>query len=210
MKVDIINIAGDKTGKQVELNDNIFGIEPNDHAIYLTVKLYLANQRQGTHKSKEKSELSGSTRKLHRQKGTGGSRKGSIKSPLFHGGARVFGPKPRDYGFKLNKKVKELARKSALTYKAKENGLIVLEDFKIDKPKTKEYAGILKNLGISGKRTLMVLNDNDQNIYRSGRNIPKTEIMPASNLNTYAILKANCLIISESSLNIINQMMSNN
>lgn len=210
MKVDIINSAGSKTGKQVELNDDIFGIEPNDHAIYLAVKLYMANQRQGTHKTKEKSEVNGSTRKLHRQKGTGGSRKGSIKSPLFHGGARVFGPKPRDYSFKLNKKVKELARKSALSYKAKDNGLIVLEDMKLEKPKTGEYAKMLKNLGLAGKRTLMVTAENDLNIYKSGRNIPKTEIVAASNLNTYAIMKASCLVLSESSVNVINEMMSNN
>lgn len=210
MKVDIINSAGSKTGKQVELNDDIFGIEPNDHAIYLAVKLYMANQRQGTHKTKEKSEVNGSTRKLHRQKGTGGSRKGSIKSPLFHGGARVFGPKPRDYSFKLNKKVKELARKSALSYKAKDNGLIVLEDMKLENPKTSEYAKMLKNLGLAGKRTLMVTAENDLNIYKSGRNIPKTEIVAASNLNTYAIMKASCLVLSESSVNVINEMMSNN
>lgn len=210
MKVDIVNSAGSKTGKQVELSDEVFGIEPNDHAIYLAVKQYMANQRQGTHKSKEKSEISGSTRKLHRQKGTGGSRKGSIKSPLFHGGARVFGPKPRDYSFKLNKKVKELARKSALSYKAKDNGLIVLEDMKLEKPKTSEYAKMLKNLGLAGKRTLMITADNDQTIYKSGRNIPKTEIMTASNLNTYAIMKASCIVLSESSVSVINEMMSSN
>jgi large subunit ribosomal protein L4 len=210
MKVDVVNIAGNKTGKQVELSDDIFGIEPNDHAIYLAVKLYMANQRQGTHKSKEKSEVSGSTRKLHRQKGTGGSRKGSIKNPLFHGGGRIFGPKPRDYSFKLNKKVKELARKSALSYKAKSNGLIVLEDFSMEKPKTKEYAKMLSGLGLTGKRTLMVLPDNNLNIYRSGRNIPKSEIMEAKHLNTYAIMKANYLVLSESAVQAINQMMSNN
>ncbi|MFN0276887.1 MAG: 50S ribosomal protein L4 [Chitinophagales bacterium] len=210
MKVDIVNSAGSKTGKQVELSDEVFGIEPNDHAIYLAVKQYMANQRQGTHKAKEKSEISGSTRKLHRQKGTGGSRKGSIKSPLFHGGARVFGPKPRDYSFKLNKKVKELARKSALSYKAKDNGLIVLEDMKLEKPKTSEYAKMLKNLGLAGKRTLMITADNDQTIYKSGRNIPKTEIMTASNLNTYAIMKASCIVLSESSVSVINEMMSSN
>lgn len=210
MKVDIVNIAGSKTGKQIDLSDEIFGIEPNDHAIYLTVKQYLANQRQGTHSSKEKSTVSGSTRKLHRQKGTGGSRKGSIKSPLFHGGARVFGPRPRDYNFKLNKKLKELAYRSALAYKAKENGLVVLEDFKMDKPQTKQYSNMLKNLGITGKRTLMVVADKDNNIYLSGRNIPKTEIMQINNLNTYAIMKANFLLFSESSIKAINEKMSNN
>lgn len=210
MKVDIVNIAGSKTGKQIDLSDEIFGIEPNDHAIYLTVKQYLANQRQGTHSSKEKSTVSGSTRKLHRQKGTGGSRKGSIKSPLFHGGARVFGPRPRDYNFKLNKKLKELAYRSALAYKAKENGLVVLEDFKMDKPQTKQYSNMLKNLGITGKRTLMVVADKDNNIYLSGRNIPKTEIMQINNLNTYAIMKANFLLFSESSIKAMNEKMSNN
>lgn len=204
MKVEIVNISGKKTGKTVELNTDIFGIEPNDHAIYLAVKQYLANQRQGTHKARDKGETAGSTRKLHRQKGTGGSRKGSIKNPLFHGGGTIFGPRPRNYEFKLNRKVKELAKRSALSYKAKENGIFIIEDFKMEKPKTKEFGNILKSLGVNGKRTLMVLADGDHAIQLSGRNIPRTETSKASDLNTYSVMKAQCLIISESSLNIIN------
>ncbi|MBC8173982.1 MAG: 50S ribosomal protein L4 [Chitinophagales bacterium] len=210
MKIDIVNIAGGKTGNQVELNDEIFGIEPNDHAIYLAVKQYLANQRQGTHKTKDKGEVAGSTRKLHRQKGTGGARKGSAKNPMYRSGGTFFGPRPRDYSFKLNKKVKDLARRSALAYKAKENGIVVVEDFKINAPKTKEYAGMLKSLGIAGKNTLLILSEQDNNILVSGRNIPRTEIMDAKGLNTYAIMKANCLILPVSAINVINEMMSNN
>jgi large subunit ribosomal protein L4 len=204
MKVEIVNTEGKKTGKSVELHADIFGIEPNDHAIYLAVKQFLANQRQGTHKSKEKGETAGSTRKLHRQKGTGGSRKGSIKNPLFHGGGTIFGPKPRNYEFKLNRKVKELARRSALSYKAKENKIVVVEDFTMDKPKTKEFNNILKNLGVTGKRTLMVVPDGSGSIQLSGRNIPRTETAKVSDLNTYSIMKAQCLVLSESSVNLIN------
>lgn len=209
MKVEIVKISGEKTGKQVELNEEIFGVEPNDHAIYLSVKQYLANQRQGTHKSKEKGEAAGSTRKLHRQKGTGGSRKGSIKNPLFHGGGTIFGPRPRDYSFKLNRKVKELARRSALSYKAKQNNIVVVEDFTLDTPKTKSFAGIMKNIGVSDKKTLFVLGDN-QNIRLSLRNLPKTGASKASDLNTYDIMNAQCIVLSESTVNLINQMAENN
>ena len=203
MKVEIVKISGEKTGKQVELNEEIFGVEPNDHAIYLS------NQRQGTHKSKEKGESAGSTRKLHRQKGTGGSRKGSIKNPLFHGGGTIFGPRPRDYSFKLNRKVKELARRSALSYKAKQNNIVVVEDFTLDTPKTKAFAGIMKNIGVSDKKTLFVLGDN-QNIRLSLRNLPKTGASKASDLNTYDIMNAQCIVLSESTVNLINQMAENN
>lgn len=210
MKIEILNSTGSKTGRNVELNDEIFGIEPNDHAIYLTVKQFLANQRQGTHKSKERSEVAGSTRKLHRQKGTGGSRKGDIKNPLYYGGGTIFGPKPRDYGFKLNVKVKDLARKSAFSYKAKENKIIIIEDLKMDQPKTKDFAGILKALGVDKTKSLVVIGSNDSNVRISGRNIPNTEISMAENLHTYEIMKANTLILSESSVEKINQMVPKN
>lgn len=208
MKADIINTSGTKTGKQIELNDAIFGIEPNDHAIYLSVKQYLANQRQGTHKAKEKGEVAGSTRKLHKQKGTGGARKGSSKNPLYKSGGTIFGPKPRDYSFKLNKKVKALARKSALSYKLKENSLMIVEDFNMEKPKTKEYQTILKNLGADSKRSLLVLSGVNSNVMLSGRNIEKAEVMVAKALNTYAIMKANYLILSESSVAEINHLLN--
>jgi len=210
MKVEILKISGEKTGKQVELNDDIFGIEPNDHSIYLSVKQYLANQRQGTHKSKDKGETAGSTRKLHRQKGTGGSRKGSIKNPLYHGGGTIFGPRPRDYSFKLNRKVKELARRSALTYKAKANSIVVVEDFNLETPKTKTFAGIMKNIGVSGKKTLFVLGDSSANVRLSMRNLPKTGTAKASDLNTYDIMNAQCIVLSESIVSLINQAAENN
>lgn len=200
MKIDILNISGQKSGKTAELPDAIFAMEPNDHAIYLTVKQFMANQRQGTHKSKEKSEVSGSTRKLMKQKGSGGARKGSIKNPMFRGGGRIFGPKPHLYGFKLNSKVKELARKSALTYKAKENGITVLEDFKLETTKTKEYFNILKNLGVEGKKTILVLAENDAAMRTASKNIPNTKILTAANLNTYEVMNANQLLFVESSL----------
>ncbi len=209
MELSVYNIKGEDTGRKVALNDSVFGIEPNDHAIYLSVKQYLANQRQGTHKSKEKGEAAGSTRKLHRQKGTGGSRKGSIKNPLFHGGGTIFGPRPRDYSFKLNRKVKELARRSALSYKAKQNSIVVVEDFTLDTPKTKTFAGIMKSIGVSDKKTLFVLGDN-QNVRLSMRNLPKTGASKASDLNTYDIMNAQCLVLSESTVNLINQMAENN
>ncbi len=205
MTIDIVNISGEKTGRSADLNDDIFSIEPNDHAIYLAVKQYLANQRQGTHKSKEKGETAGSTRKLHKQKGTGGSRKGSIKNPLFHGGGTIFGPRPRDYSFKLNRKVKELAKRSALSYKAKNGGVVVIEDVKMEAPKTKQFKTILNALGVADKRTLMVVSDAEQNLLLSCRNLPRIEVKRAGDLNTYTIMKAQHLILSKSSINILNQ-----
>ncbi len=200
MKVDILNIEGKKTGKQATLPDSLFGVEPNDHAIYLAVKQYLTNQRQGTHSAKEKSQLSGSTRKLHKQKGTGGSRKGSIKNPLFKGGARIFGPRPKVYGIKINKKVKTLARNSALSYKAKNETLVVLDDVKLNAPKTKDYIGMLEGLKMGGKRTLLVTAEADKNILLSSRNVPKTHIATANNLNTYDIVNAQYLIMTEGAI----------
>jgi large subunit ribosomal protein L4 len=176
MELNVVNIEGKETNRKVELPDSIFGIEPNDHAIYLDVKQYLANQRQGTHKSKERGEISGSTRKIKKQKGTGTARAGSIKSPIFRGGGRVFGPRPRNYGFKLNKKVKRLARMSALAYKAKEQAIVVVEDFNFDTPKTKEFANIRKNLNVADKRSLLVVPEVNKNVYLSSRNLPKSEV----------------------------------
>ena len=200
MKVDVLKTDGSKAGRTISLPDSIFGIEPNDHAIYLAVKQYLANQRQGTHKTKEKSEVSGSTKKLHRQKGTGGSRKGSIKSPLFPGGGRVFGPKPRDYSFKLNIKVKDLARKSALTYKAKENSISVIEDFQLEDHKTKNFHQILKSLGVDSKKILLVVNEANDNLRTASRNMKKSRVARVADLNTYDILNANTLLFTEGSL----------
>ncbi|MEP7127762.1 MAG: 50S ribosomal protein L4 [Chitinophagales bacterium] len=200
MKVDVLKADGNKAGRSVELPDSFFGVEPNDHAIYLTVKQFLANQRQGTHKAKEKWEVSGSTKKLHKQKGTGGSRKGSIKSPLFPGGGRVFGPKPRDYSFKLNQKVKDLAKKSALSYKAKDNGIAIIEDFSLTNPKTKEFVQILKNLGLSGKKTIVIVNEADDRLMIASRNVQKSRITKVSDLNTYEIMNASTLVFVESSL----------
>jgi large subunit ribosomal protein L4 len=201
MKIPVFNIEGKETGKKVDLKDSIFGIEPNDHAIYLDVKHYMANTRQGTHKSKERAEVTGSTRKIKRQKGTGTARAGSIKNPLFRGGGRIFGPIPKDYNFKLNKKLKLLARKSALTYKAKNNSILVLEDFSLDAPKTKEFFGIRKNLKIDGKKSLLVLEKYDKNIALASRNIQESKIILVNNLNTYDIMNAGVLIFMESSLN---------
>jgi large subunit ribosomal protein L4 len=209
MKLQVLNKEGKSTGREVTLSDEIFGIEPNDHAIYLAVKQYQANQRQGTSKTLEKSEISGSTRKLHKQKGTGGSRKGSIKNPLFYGGPRVGGPKPRDYNFKLNKKVKDLARKSALSYKAKENGLVVVEDFTLDAPKTKEFSAILKGLGVDGKKVLFLLGEGNKNLVLSGRNLPKMNIENATDVNTYDILNSQVLVLSESSVQKIENILNN-
>jgi large subunit ribosomal protein L4 len=207
MELAVLNYSGAETGRKVSLSSEIFGIEPNDHAIYLDVKQYLANQRQGTHKAKERNEVSGSTRKLKKQKGTGTARAGSIKSPLFRGGGRIFGPRPKDYSFKLNKKTKRLARKSALTYKAQENGLVVLEDFSFDKPSTKAYLSMLKALSLDNKKTLLVIPDNNKNVVLSGRNLPKAKVMIASDLNTYEVLHSDCMIISEGSLNIIENLL---
>ena len=199
MEVSVLNINGQETGRKVTLNESIFGIEPNDHVLYLDVKQYLANQRQGTAKSKERSEISGSTRKLGRQKGGGGARRGDINSPLLVGGGRVFGPRPRDYRFKLNKKVKVLARKSALSYKAQENAIIVLEDFTMEAPKTKEFINITKNLKVDGKKALMVLPEVNKNVYLSARNLQRSEVMLASTINAYKVLNADVLVVTEKS-----------
>ncbi|MBQ2122261.1 MAG: 50S ribosomal protein L4 [Bacteroidaceae bacterium] len=200
MEISVLNIKGEDTGKKVVLNDKVFGITPNDHVIYLDVKQYLAAQRQGTAKSKERSELSGSTRKLGRQKGGGGARRGDINSPLLVGGARVFGPKPRNYDFKLNKKVKQLARRSALAYKAQENAIVVVEDFNIETPKTKEFVSILSNLKVADKKVLMVMPGANKSVYLSARNLPKANVAIASDINTYGILNAGVLVVTESAL----------
>ena len=208
MLVCLFYINGHETGRKVTLNDAIFGIEPNDHVLYLDVKQYLANQRQGTAKSKERSEHTGSTRKLGRQKGGGGARRGDINSPVLVGGGRVFGPKPRDYRFKLNKKVKILARKSALSYKVKDNSLIVVEDFSLDAPKTKDFINIAKNLKVEDKKTLVVLPNINKNVYLSARNVQKAEVMTANAINAYKILNADVLVITESSLQTIDSILN--
>lgn len=208
MQVEIVNISGKKTAKKVDLLDSIYAAEPNDHCIYLDVKQFLANQRQGTHKSKERAEIARTTKKLKRQKGTGGARAGSMKSPLFIGGGRVFGPKPRDYSFKLNKKVKTLARVSALTYKAKDNAITVLEDFQFEVPKTKNFVDLIKNLNLSDKKTLVVLGDANKNVYLSSRNIQGTKVIKASDLNTYDILNAENLVLAESSVKVIETILN--
>jgi large subunit ribosomal protein L4 len=207
MEINVLNIKGQETGRKVTLNDAIFGIEPNDHVLYLDVKQYLADQRQGTHKSKERSEHAGSTRKLIRQKGSGGARRGDINSPVLVGGARVFGPRPRDYRFKLNKKVKILARKSALSYKAQENAIIVLEDFEMDAPKTKDFVNITKNLKVDGKKLLLVLPGVNKNVYLSARNLQRTEVMQASAINAYKVLNADVLVVTENSLKTIDEIL---
>ncbi len=203
MEINVLNIKGQETGRKVVLNDAIYAIEPNDHALYLDVKLIMANQRQGTAKSKERSEISGSTRKLGRQKGGGGARRGDIKSPVLVGGGRVFGPKPRDYGFKLNKKVRQLARKSALSYKIQENALLVVEDFTFEAPKTKSMIEVLNNLKVSDKKALFVLPGADKVVYLSTRNIQRVQVMPAAALNTYKVLNADVMIVAESALDVI-------
>ncbi|RMF32086.1 MAG: 50S ribosomal protein L4 [Bacteroidetes bacterium] len=200
MKIDVLNIQGEKTGRSVELPDEIFGIEPNEHAVWLDVKAYLANQRQGTHKAKERSEIAGSTRKIKRQKGTGTARFGDIKNPLFRGGGRIFGPKPRDYAQKLNKKVKKLARKSALASKAREGSILVVEDFAFDAPKTRALVDILKKLACEQTKTMLVTGEHEPNLYLSSRNLPKAWVLRAQDLNTYAILKAQKLVLAESAL----------
>lgn len=209
MEVSVYNIKGEDTGRKVVLNDAIFGIEPNDHAIYLDVKQYMANQRQGTHKSKERSEISGSTRKLGRQKGGGGARRGDINSPVLVGGARVFGPQPRDYGFKLNKKVKALARKSALSYKVQENAILVVEDFNFEAPKTKQYVELLQNLKVADKKLLMVLPEANKNVYLSARNIQRQDMAVASAVNTYQVLNADAVVMTESALAVIEGTLMN-
>ena len=206
MEVAIYNIKGEDTGRKAQLADEVFAIDANEHAVYLDVKQYLANQRQGTHKSKERSEVSGSTRKLHKQKGGGGSRIGDINSPVLVGGGRVFGPRPRDYRFKLNKKVKSLARKSALTYKVQDNQLIVIEDLNFEAPKTKDFINIAKNLKVDGKKVLLVLPSDNKNVTLSARNVPDAKTMVASNLNTYAIMNSHAVIITESSLDCVNKL----
>ena len=208
MEVSVYNIKGEDTGRKVVLNDAIFGIEPNDHAIYLDVKQYMANQRQGTHKSKERSEISGSTRKLGRQKGGGGARRGDINSPLLVGGARVFGPTPRDYSFKLNKKVKQLARKSALSQKAIDNAIVVVEDFKFEAPSTKAFVNVLNNLKVSEKKQLFVLPSSNKAVYLSARNLKGTQMAIASDINTYGIMNAEVLVVTESSLEVINNTLN--
>lgn len=209
MELAVVNINGKETGRKVVLNDSIFGIEPNDHAIYLDTKQFRANQRQGTHKAKERGEVSGSTRKLKRQKGTGTARAGSIKNPLFRGGGRIFGPSPRYYGFKLNKKVKQLARKSALSYKAASNNIIVVEDFSFEVPKTKEIVKIGDMLNIADKKTLFVLSEQNKNIYLSSRNVQGIEVVTANELNTYRIIKASKLILTERAIDVLQSTFEN-
>ena len=207
MELAVYNIKGEDTGRKVTLNDEIFAIaEPNEHAVYLDVKQFLANQRQGTHKAKERSEIAGSTKKLGRQKGGGGARHGDIKSPLFHGGGRVFGPRPRNYGFKLNKKVKALARRSALTYKAQNNQIMVIEDIKFDAPKTKEFVNITRNLKLEGQKLLLVLAGQEPNLYLSLRNVPTASVITASDINTYRVLDNRMILVTESSVDALNNL----
>ena len=208
MEISVLNINGQETGRKVVLNDAVFGIEPNDHVLYLDVKQYLANQRQGTAKAKERSEHTGSTRKLGRQKGGGGARRGDINSPVLVGGGRVFGPKPRDYRFKLNKKVKVLARKSALSYKAQENAILVVEDFNFEAPKTKDFVNITKNLKVEGKKSLFVLPESNNNVFLSSRNLQNSKVTLAQLLNSYNVLNAEVLVITEKSLETINSILN--
>lgn len=208
MEVSVFNIKGEDTGRKVVLSDSVFGIEPNDHVIYLDVRRYLAAQRQGTAKSKERSEISGSTRKLGRQKGGGGARRGDINSPVLVGGGRVFGPKPRDYSFKLNKKVTALARRSALSYKAQENAIVVVEDFNVEAPKTKAFIEILNNLKVADKKVLLLLPEINKNVYLSARNLPKTKVSRATDLNTYGVLDAGVMVVTENALSQIEQVLN--
>lgn len=206
MELAIYNIKGEDTGRKAVLNDAVFAIDANEHAVYLDVKQYLANQRQGTHKSKERSEVSGSTRKLHKQKGGGGSRIGDINSPVLVGGGRVFGPRPRDYRFKLNKKLKQLARKSVLSAKAQDNQIVVVEDFTFEAPKTKDFVALTKNLKLEGQKLLLLLKGVDKNVYLSARNVSDTKVMTASDVNTYALLNNNAIVLTESGLEVINNL----
>mgnify|MGYP000787346549 CR=1 FL=1 len=206
MEVSVLDIKGQETGRKVALNDAVFGIEPNDHVLYLDVKQYLANQRQGTHKSKERSEVSGSTRKLHKQKGGGGSRIGDINSPVLVGGGRVFGPRPRDYRFKLNRKLKDLARRSALSLKAAAGAIVVVENVEFAAPKTKEFINFAKNLKVEGKKVLLVLANKNNNVYLSMRNVPDARLMTASDINTYAVLNTEALVLTEASVDVINKL----
>jgi large subunit ribosomal protein L4 len=208
MEVKVLNIAGKETGAKVQLSDSIFGIEPNDHAIYLDVKQYLANQRQGTHKAKQRNEIAGSTRKLYKQKGTGGARAGSVKSPLFNGGGRIFGPQPRDYHFKLNKKLKSLARKSALSYKAKDNSIVVLEDFSFDAVKTKTYIQMVADLNFTDVKTLLVLGTANENVYLSSRNLKKSKVITVDQLNTYEVLNAGTLLLTTGAVKTLEEALA--
>jgi len=209
MELNVFNIEGKETGKKVTLDDSIFGIEPNNHAIYLDTKQYMANNRQGTAKAKERCEITGSTRKLKRQKGTGSARYGDIKNPLFRGGGRIFGPRPRDYSLKVNKKVKQLARKSALSYKAAENGIIILEDFNMETPKTNEMVKISENLKISSKKSLFVLPKQNKNIYLSSRNLQGVEVVTVNELTTYKIMNASILVLAEGAVDILQETFKN-
>lgn len=208
MELNIVNIKGEETGRKIELSDSVFSIEPNDHAIYLDVKQYLANNRQGTHKAKERSEVAGSTKKIKKQKGTGTARAGDIKNPIFRGGGRMFGPRPRDYSFKLNKKLKHLARLSALSYKARNNAIVVIEDLSFEAPKTSEFVALRKNLKLDGSRTLFVTKDVERNVVLSNRNIQRSEISVVSALNTYSIMKAQSLVLTESSVQEIGNLFN--
>ncbi len=207
MEVNVYNIKGEDTGRKITLNESVFGIEPNDHAIYLAVKQYMANRRQGTAKSKERSEISGSTRKIGRQKGGGGARRGDLNSPVLVGGGRVFGPKPRDYSFKLNKKVKQLARKSALSYKAQNNAIIVVEDFTFEAPKTKDFVALINNLKISGKKLLLVTPESNKNVYLSARNLQRANVQTVDGVNTYRVLDAGVVVFTETSLSAIDKVL---
>ena len=208
MEVKVLNLSGKETGAKVQLPESVFGLEPNDHAIYLDVKQYLANQRQGTHKSKQRNEIAGSTRKLHKQKGTGGARAGSIKSPLFNGGGRVFGPQPRDYSFKLNKKLKQVARKSALSYKAKDNNIVVLDEVKFDAIKTKNYVALINALNVADEKTLLVLPAYDEIVYKSSRNLKNAKVIVASDLNTYDVLNATKLLLTTDSVKSVEEALA--
>ena len=207
MKIAVIKNSGEDTGRKINLSKDVFGVEPNDHAIYLDVMQFLAAQRQGTHKSKERGDISGSTRKIKKQKGTGTARAGSIKSPIFRGGGRVFGPRPRDYDFKLNKKLKLVARRSALSYKAKDKSVVVLEDVNFDSPRTKDFIGMLNSLSLNDKKTLLVLGEDNRNVFLSSRNLPNTKVVTANSLNTYDVLNADSLLLSESSVEIIENLL---
>lgn len=207
MDFAVVKQSGEKTGRNVSLSSDVFGIEPNDHAIWLDVKSILANQRQGTHKSKQRNEIAGSSKKIKKQKGTGGARAGNIKNPQFKGGGRIFGPTPRDYSFKLNKKVKDLARRSALSYKAKDQQIAIIEDFSFNEPKTKQYQSLLKSLNLSDKKTLLILSDSNKNVALAGRNIPNTKIITAAQINTYDVVNADQLILLEGSINKIDNLL---
>jgi large subunit ribosomal protein L4 len=207
MELEVLNIKGEKTGRSIQLSDEIFSVEPNDHVVYLDVKRYMNNQRQGTHKAKERNEVAGSTKKLRKQKGGGGARIGSITSPVLRGGGRIFGPRPRNYEIKLNKKVKAIARRSALTYKAQSNDIIVLENFDFGAPKTKDYLNILNALNLNEKRSLLLINDKQDNIIRSARNLPNASVGMVNELNTYSIMHANTILVTEAAIQTLNETL---